>query len=68
MSEAPVTNGAEALDAVHAFIRRYVATGDAEADTLAIWAAHSWAIDAGGRDAIHQHHERRATFREDAMS
>jgi hypothetical protein len=38
--------GAEVLEATRALIRRYVATGDAEADTLALWTQHTHAIDA----------------------
>ncbi|MDO8614988.1 MAG: DUF3631 domain-containing protein [Dehalococcoidia bacterium] len=34
------------LDDVRVIIRRYVALADAQADALALWTAHTWALDA----------------------
>jgi hypothetical protein len=42
----PTPDGAEVLGEVEGFIRRYVATGDAEADTLTLWTAHTYAGEA----------------------
>ncbi len=42
----PTPDGAEVLDASRAFLRRYVALGDAQADAITLWAAHTWALDA----------------------
>ena len=38
--------GAAVLDAVGAFIRRYVALNDEQADLVALWVAHTHAFDA----------------------
>lgn len=42
----PTPDGAEVLDAARAFIRRYVVLSDDQADAVALWAAHTWALDA----------------------
>ena len=49
----PLPDGAAILESVRAFIRRYVVTGDSEADTLGLWTAHNHAIDAA--EAIRHH-------------
>jgi len=42
----PVANLASLLDDVKAIIRRYVIVDDAQADALALWAAHTHALEA----------------------
>ena len=42
----PTPDGAGVLGDVRAFLRRYVATGDVEADTLTLWTAHTYASGA----------------------
>ena len=37
---------AQLLDAVEVFIRRYVVVDEAQATALALWVAHTWAIEA----------------------
>lgn len=42
----PAPNVAELLDELIAFVRRYVVIAPAQADGVALWTAHAWAIDA----------------------
>jgi hypothetical protein len=42
----PNLSGAEVLDGIVAFIRRYVALSDEQADMTALWVIHTHAIDA----------------------
>ncbi|MCZ7587362.1 MAG: DUF3631 domain-containing protein [Gaiella sp.] len=44
----PPDGGAQLLDDLAAFVRRYVVVTDAQASTLALWIVHTWAIDAAG--------------------
>jgi len=44
----PPDEGATLLDDLAAFVRRYVVVTDAQADALALWIVHTWAIDAAG--------------------
>ena len=56
------------LDAVEVFVRRFVVVDEAQATAVALWVAHTWAIDAAHATPYLFVDSRRARVRQDAAA